>query len=111
MKKFNRYWKSFIAAGTAIILFSAVLGVLDPYRFWAWASDLDQVAELSYGIEIRLEQENLRGISLSIDKCHVNRDCPDETLLRLKRQEQDSQDKIKKLKDALQGIISKGEGG
>ena len=98
MKIPNGLWKKATVVLTGVVLLGAAVTALQPYRFWAWASDLEQVAEVSYSTAIKWEQDNLRGIELSIDKCMANQDCPSATLLRLKRQEQDSRDAIEKFK-------------
>ncbi len=108
MKISNGLWKKATVVLTAVVLIGATLTVLQPYRFWAWASDLDQVAGVSYNTAIKWEQDTLRGTQFEIDKCIVNQNCPARTMLRLQREEQDSLDRIEKLKEERKELMGKG---
>jgi hypothetical protein len=103
-------WKSVSVGLTAIVLLGAAVTTVKDYRFWAWAEDLENVAEVSYATAIKWEQDTLRGIQLAIDKCLAEQDCPASTMLRLRRQEQNSLDEIERLKKGRDKLTTTGGG-
>ena len=94
----HKSWKRISIILAAVLLISSTIATIKPLRFWAWAGDLEVVAEIAYGTAIKWEQSTLRGIQLAVDICVANQECPSATLLRLRQQEQDSIDRIHKLK-------------
>lgn len=103
-------WKKISVVLGGLVLIGTTITVLQPYRFWAWASDLRQVAEVSYDTAINWEQDWLRKTQREIDKCRVDEDCPLPYVHRLERDEQETLDKIKNLKEEREGLLKKGKG-
>lgn len=103
-------WRRISLVLTAVVLIGTTIAVLKPYRFWAWATDLQQVAGVTYDTAVSWEQDWLRKTQLEIGKCEVNGNCPPTYILRLKRDEQETLDKIKKLREEQKSLLEEKKG-
>ena len=83
MKSIVKYGK-WAGAVTAIII---ALVTINQYRFWASATDLQQVAGVSYGTAIGRQSDNLIRVRLLIAECEANSGCSNASMENLRQQE------------------------
>ena len=70
-----------------------------PPVFWAWASDVRQIAEVVYPAEQRKLRRDLIEIELQIDKCRKTDNCPQEKMIKLMEDEGFLRAEQQRLKD------------
>ncbi len=100
-------WKKIRVVLLAIVLIGAAITALQPYRFWAWASDLQQVAGVSYDTAIAWELEDLGDTQFLLDECDIMRNCKAAQVRRLNKRKNDLEEKIKQMRLERKALVEK----
>lgn len=81
-----------------IVLVGSAMSVVDKYRLWASAEELERVARVSYSTAIAWEQQELDDTLFLLDQCEIKRDCSQLQIQRLKRRLREKEEKLDELK-------------
>ena len=93
----NITWPKIAAVLGALVLLGGAAAAFEDMRFFAWRSDIIQLAGNSYGNSIARQSDRLSSVEVLISECEVKVNCSRATLQNLKRQKADIEREIKRL--------------